>query len=152
MRSATFALGLAAAMAAAPALAQDWALDPTYGTADLAAGFTPDPFVAEVVSSGGNDASATVGGGCLGMVADAPDFRVNYSAGGLPLQFLVESSSDTTLVINAPDTSWACNDDYEGLNPGVLFDSPMSGQYDIWVGSYQGDFAPANLIITEIPR
>ena len=160
MRHPISALGLVAAcvlavasfVASVPATAQNWSLQPTYGTVSLTSGFLPDPYVAQVVSSGPINASQSIGGGCRGMVANAPDYRLNYTAGSYPLQFRVESNSDTTLVINAPNAQWYCNDDYQGLNPGFTFDNPMSGQYDIWVGSYRGDYAPANLIITEIPR
>ena len=150
--AATAAVALAASLTAGTAAAQDWSLSPTFGTVALTSGFLPDPHVAEVVSSGGIDARQTIGGNCVGMVADAPDYRLQYTAGNFPLQFLVDSDSDTTLVINAPDTGWYCNDDYSGLDPAVLFTNPMSGQYDIWVGSYRGDFSPATLLITELPR
>ena len=153
MRTLTTSIGIAVAvaLAAGTATAQDWTLSPTYGTANLSAGFLPDPYVARVTSSGSIDAGSSLGFPCVGMVAQAPDFRLNYSAGGFPLQFQVSSGSDTTLVINAPDANWYCNDDTFGLDPAVTFNAPMSGQYDIWVGSYQGDFAPADLLITEIP-
>ena len=151
-RSVCLGLALAGALVAGPAAAQDWSLDPTFGSVDLTSGFLPDPNVTQVTSSGSIDASTAIGSGCIGMIANAPDFRLNYTSGSFPLQIRVESDSDTTLVINAPDASWHCNDDYQGLNPAVTFTNPQSGQYDIWVGSYRGDYAPASLIITEVPR
>ncbi|MCB9959578.1 MAG: peptidase S1 [Rhodospirillaceae bacterium] len=151
-RVAAGVLAVASLLAAVPATAQNWSLQPTYGTVNLTSGFLPDPYVAQVTSSGPIDASQSIGGGCRGMVANAPDYRLNYTAGSYPLQFRVESGSDTTLVVNAPNASWYCNDDYQGLNPAVTFTNPQSGQYDIWVGSYRGDYAPASLIITEVPR
>jgi hypothetical protein len=132
------------------AVAQNFELDPNYGTVELTAGFTPDPFVASVDSGGPTNAASV---GCTGFVTDAPDYRLNYTAGSFPLAIGATSSSDTTIVVNTPDGEWVCNDDYgpQGLDPLVVFSNPMSGQYDIWVGSFtEGDVQPAQLIITEV--
>ena len=49
----------------------------------------------------------------------------------------MNSSADTTLVVRAPNGLWYCDDDSgQGLNPSVRFNTPMSGLYDIWVGTY----------------
>jgi hypothetical protein len=51
----------------------------------------------------------------------------------------VASDVDTTVVVRSPDGDWFCNDDTENLtdnNPGIVFESPVSGQYNIWVGTY----------------
>lgn len=137
MNSSQFLLAAAAAIAiAAPASAQNFSLSPAYGTVNLRAGFTPDPHRTSLRSGGSNDASR-LGGNCRGYVADAPDVRLNYDAGSLPLIIRALSNSDTTLVVNGPDGSWYCDDDGgEGLNPQLAFNSPRSGQYDIWVGTY----------------
>ena len=153
------ALLLAAVLAAAaglayapvPADAQDWRRPPAFGGVNLYSGFTPDPFYRDLTAGGRLDAARVLGGACVGTIANAPDFRMNYSAGGYPLTIYVESYRDTTLVVNTPDGSWYCNDDWDGLNPGMTFDVPMSGQYDIWVGSYEfGRGIPARLFVTEL--
>ena len=131
------------------AAAQDWSLDPTYGTYDLVTGFTPDPQALELTAGGSIDAS-TLGEGCVGSIADAPDVRVNYTAGSLPLTFGATSEADLTLVINAPDGSWHCNDDFDGFDPVVHFAAPLSGQYDIFVGTYIAELAPAIIVVTEL--
>ncbi|QLC26736.1 peptidase S1 [Parasphingopyxis algicola] len=114
----------------------DFSLDPNYGTATLRSGFTPDPHRIRLQSGGSIDASV-LGGSCRGYVSPAPDYRVQYESGRLPLNISVQSSSDTTLVINGPDGEWYCDDDGgDGLNPSIRFDTPRSGQYDIWVGTY----------------
>ncbi len=120
------------------AIAQDYRLNPAYGTVNLNSGFTPDPYVINVASGGRNDAAQTVGSNCRGFIADAPDVRVNYRAGSFPLIVSVNSAADTTLVINAPDGRWYCDDDggNKGMNPALRWGSPQSGQYDIWVGTY----------------
>ncbi len=116
----------------------DFSLDPNYGSANLRSGFTPDPHRVRLQSGGPIDASV-VDSSCRGYISRAPDYRVRYTSGRLPLIFSVESSSDTTLVINGPDGRWYCNDDGgEGLNPSIRFETPRSGQYDVWVGTYGG--------------
>jgi hypothetical protein len=134
-------------------MAQDFTLQPTYGQTSLRAGFTPDPFVVQLQSGGAINASQTIGQGCRGYVAEAPDYSIQYTAGSsLPLRIGVSADRDTTLVINGPDGSWHCDDDGgEGLNPLVQFSSPASGRYDIWVGTWGGaSNHSANLFITEL--
>lgn len=129
--------------------AQDFTLEPGFGSVSLENGFTPDPYEVDLISGGPIDASNV---GCFGMIADAPDFRVDYLAGDFfPLILSVESNSDTTLVVNMPDGSWACDDDSAGnLNPMIEFNQPMSGQYDIWVGAFGGGNDEATLYISEV--
>ncbi|MBY0564283.1 MAG: peptidase S1 [Hyphomonadaceae bacterium] len=132
----------------------DFSLDPAYGSADLAAGFQPDPHTREISAGGSIDASV-LGGNCVGWVARAPDYRVNWTAGSgsLPLVFSVQSDSDTTLVINDAQGNWVCDDDggNVGLNPSLSFASPASGQYDVWVGTFtQGQLQPSVLHVSEI--
>lgn len=147
---ATAALGLA--VLAAGASAQNYSLNPLYGTVNLSGGFTPDPYVINVQSGGTINAAQSLGGSCVGYIANAPDVRLNFSAGSLPLIISVNSGADTTLVINAPDGSWYCNDDGgNGLNPSIRWNSPMSGQYDIWIGTYASAAnANAQLHISEL--
>jgi len=141
----------AALAAAATVAAQDYRAQPTYSTLNLTSGFTPDPTVVNVQSGGSRNASS-VGSGCTGSIANAPDVRLNYNAGSLPMIISVSSSADTTLVVNGPDGSWYCDDDggTYGSNPQVRFNSPQSGQYDIWIGSYNGGQENARLYISEL--
>jgi len=127
---------LAAIALTGPAVAQDINANPTYGNYELSAGFLPDPQHTDVLSGGRTDVSRVING-CRGFIATAPDVRVFYNAGGYPLTFWAESSGDTTLVINAPDGRWYCDDDSGGnLNPAITFSNPRSGRYEIWVGTY----------------
>ena len=143
---------LAAVASAGIATAQNYSLNPTYGTVNLTAGYTPDPYVVNV-QSGGSQNAQNLSSSCRGFIANAPDVRVNYSAGSFPLIFSVASSADTTLVVNAPDGSWYCDDDggNNGLNPAIRFGSPMSGQYDVWIGTYgNASLQPAQLHVSEL--
>ncbi len=126
------------------------ALTATYGSRSLNSGFTPDPYTVNVTSGGPLQASS-VGSGCSGTVASAPDFELTYTAGSLPLIFRTVSGTDTTLLINAPNGSWYCDDDSGGqTNAEVRFNSPQTGVYDVWVGSYSGTGGQATLQISEL--
>lgn len=136
-----FLKGAIAALVALPlvasmAQAQNYNLRPSFGSVSLQAGFLPDPRTRTVQAGGDNYFSG--GGGCPGggWFANAPDYRVNYRAGGYALSFYVRAPGDTMLLINDPTGTWYCNDDYQGLNPALVFNNPRSGQYDIWVGTY----------------
>lgn len=114
----------------------DWSLDPSYGSATLDTGFLPDPHVVTLSAGGSQDASG-LGQSCRGYIASAPDYNIHYTAGDVYDLFISASSStDLTLVVNAPDGSWHCSDDYSGLNPAIEFVDPDSGLYNIWVGTY----------------
>lgn len=131
----------------------DWELAPFFGEVTLVTGYEDDPHVVELQSGGTIDAERAIGGDCAGFIAEAPDYRVYYTAGDrYPLIFSVESDEDTTLVISDPNADWVCDDDSgPGLNPEVFFNRPLSGQYDIWVGTYEGNYtADAALLISEI--
>ena len=112
--------------------------------ATLAAGFMPDPHTVSITAGGTNDASS-LGAGCVGTVATAPDFRLNWGGGAATIKFT--ASADTTLVINAPDGSWICADDVNGVNPAVSINA--AGQYDVFVGSYDGGLHAGTLEVTE---
>lgn len=151
MKAFYVAAALAAIAVAAPASAQDWNLNPTYGQVSLRADFTPDPYNVQVTSGGSIRASDRLSN-CSGYVANAPDFRLHWDGtGNLPLIISANSRADTTLVINGPDGQWWCDDDSgEGTNPSIRFTSPRSGQYDIWVGNYTNENNPATLSISEL--
>jgi hypothetical protein len=139
--------------ASSAALAQDFNANPTYGTLNLVTGFQPDPTYVSV-QSGGSINAQSIHNSCQGFIANAPDVRVNYQAGSTyPLIISVNSSADTTLVVNGPDGSWYCDDDggNAGLNPSLRFNSPQSGQYDIWIGTYgNASLQAATVAISEV--
>ncbi len=131
--------------------ALDPSLDSNYGEATLDAGFLPDPYVIDILAGGDLAAEYSADSMCWGYVTAAPDFELDFNAGDMPLFISAESDADTTIIINTPDGEWACNDDQVGLNPGVMFESPQSGVYDIWVGTYwDGEAAEARLEISEM--
>lgn len=144
------AAAISTAVLAAPVVAQNFNLPPAFGTVTLTAGFMPDPQFVNM-TAGGNIPADRLGRDCAGTIAEAPDVRLFYTSGNFPLYLFANSRDDVTLVVNLPDGSWICNDDFIGLDPGIVLNRPPSGQYDIWVGVYGGGTAPARLGISEIP-
>lgn len=123
------------------ALAQD--LPPTYGTRTLSTSEVGR--VSLDLQAGGNlNAQQYLGPACVGMVAEAPDFRVDLEgSGAADLDVRVQSVADTTLVVFTPDGEWLCNDDWNGLNPAVEILSAEPGEYDIWVGTFESSGLPS---------
>lgn len=131
----------------------NWRADPLYSDVVLQTGFTPDPYEVRVLA-GGTVPNPIDGVGCVGYIAASqPDVNLTYSAGTVwDLGFYVESGSDTALLIRAPDGSWHCNDDSDGLDPRYTFDLPLSGTYNVWVATFGESANDAVLHITEVPR
>ena len=135
-----------------PSCELSWNLNANYGTAELAAGFLPDPFTVGITSGGPCNASVSTGSQCVGYTTAAPDFRLRWSgrSSRIRIFFQAQGGGDTTLIINGPSGSWYCNDDSSNFNPMVEFINPGAGQYDIWVGSYnQNEGIGGTLSITE---
>lgn len=146
---------VAALLLAAPyAEAQNRSLNPTYGSVTLARGFTPDPHSIELTAGGSQN--VTISGCAYGRVANAPDVKFTYRNANqaTTLYVYAVSGSDTTLLVNLPNGSWTCDDDsYGDGDPLLVIRNPPSGLYDIWVGTFGSDTAPATLYISEIdPR
>ncbi len=132
----------------------DWRAEPRYGTLNLNVGFEPDPRTVEV-DAGGDRQVNGLAPNCAGWIDfSRPDVDLNYSPGQgqYPLYISAVSQADTTIVINDPQGRWHCNDDFEGLNPGVVFQQPLHGNYNIWIGTLDsGPTQRATVRISEIP-
>jgi hypothetical protein len=128
----------------------DVGAQPLYGTANLSAGFNPDPHVTSI-DAGGSNENPISGSGCAGYInASQPDLDLNYSSGAYKLFIYAQSASDTTLLVNLPNGSWVCSDDVMGRNPVIEIDNPPSGNYNIWVGTYAaGSTQNATILISE---
>ncbi|MED5550467.1 MAG: peptidase [Pseudomonadota bacterium] len=147
------AAGLAATLILAPAVsAQDYSLQPSFGSINLSSGFLPDPYERRL-TAGGTIRAQNRFSNCRGYIANAPDFSLYYTAGSQDLFINVDSEADTTLVVNGPDGRWYCDDDGAdaAFNPLLHWQTPQSGRYDIWVGTYStGSGVPATLFISEL--
>ena len=125
--------------------------EPAYGSRSFRPGFTPSPFSIELFSGGSNKVGdLDLGDNCLGYVATDPDFVVELVEEFEQITLLVDSKLDTTVIVNTPNGSWACNDDTNGLNPAVVLREAEAGRYLIWIGSYAQDASGiSTLWITE---
>ncbi|SDU03114.1 DUF945 family protein [Halopseudomonas salegens] len=123
------------------------------GPIELSAGFSPDPFVISAVSGGDNMVDEAYGEGCVGYTdMSAANVELSYQADAFPLIIEASAPTDTALVIMAPDGNVYCNDDrsmYE-LDPRVIFETPDSGDYFIWLTDLDGERSQAEISITEI--
>ena len=130
----------------------DFQADPHFDWAVLRAGFAPNPNVS-MVSGGGSVDVSYLGGECVGYAAQAPDVRLTWEGGSDELRiffFAADAGEDASLLVNLPDGTWVCNDDASSLDPLIILENPMEGQYDIWVGSHQrGRFISGGLVIEE---
>ncbi|PWE18429.1 hypothetical protein DDZ18_02145 [Marinicauda salina] len=127
------------------------------GDVALASGFTPDPHTMDVRGGGAiqagqaTDGQVVAEGYCTGYVSRAPTAELTFEAGEMPLFISATTDGDGTLLVNAPDGAWWCNDDQQGLNPGLRFDDPQSGVYDIYLGNLRGEEElPGQLHISEL--
>ncbi len=151
-RIAATVAAAAIVLSAGFAAAQNYSLNPRYGTLNLSAGFQPDPQVVNV-EAGGSRSARNLNSACAGYIDERPDVRLNYQSGQFQLMISADASADTTLVINGPDGTWYCDDDggNNGMNPLLRFNNPPSGQYDIWIGTYSsGATQRAQLYVSEV--
>lgn len=123
-----------------------------FGSVELQAGFTPDPYRAEVIAGGNYDSAGELGTRCRGWTTGDGSYTLYYTAGNYPLTISATSESDTTLIVGVPNGGFVCDDDSgPGLNPQITINNPSSGGYAIWVATYSsGELAPAILSISEI--
>ena len=135
----------------------DYTLTSTYGSTNIGDNSTPDPYSIDIIAGGSVDVSSlALGPDCTGFAANAPDFRFDYigSTSRLRVFFVAADGSDTTLIVNAADETWVCNNDdpVSGTtNPMIEFSNPQTGTYDVWVGTYgSSNFTSGTLYITEL--
>jgi hypothetical protein len=137
------------------ARAQNLDAEPLFGSISLQTGFESTPYTV-AVSPGGENLSSGLGEGCYGYIRFAqPDLVLNYQAGDNPLGVFALSDLDITMAINDPAGTWHCNDDsgyLDGTNSGIQFSAPLTGNYQIWIGSYDGasESIATMLAITEV--
>lgn len=130
-------LALALALAAVPALAQDFT---------LGAGFTPDPQVGTGVTGGDGNASR-FGNGCTGSISARPDHRLRVTS-PVNLRLTVTSDTDSTLAVIGPSGVF-CDDDGGELLDARLDARLDPGDYQVFVG-HIGNAGRYRLELTEL--
>lgn len=93
---------------------------------------------------------------CVGYVSREPSLVINWAPGdATPFAIYLDAERDTTLAVQLPDGSWACDDDGSvGLNAGLSLSAGEPGHYRIYAGTYGSEPAPATVHVTtdELPR
>jgi hypothetical protein len=103
----------------------------------------PDPLIVRGISGGKVEATnvveteGTTTGFCNGFVENRPNHILVLKNFFEFLKIEVDSSTDTTIIIEGPGGVW-CNDDYIDANPAIE-GQWKPGRYRIWIGSYQED-------------
>ncbi len=119
--------------------------EPEFGFVALQPGFAPDPLRVPAMTGGGDiDAvNRQLGPDCAGFITATPDVRLALD-GALPLLRLIfiadAITTDTTLIARAPDGTFWCNNNANGLfNPMVSIGRAAAGDYAVWVGGFTPD-------------
>lgn len=151
----------AATLLGAPLLATAAAAQscPSYGTAGNPLSYDSDTVYSaqsHQVFAGGNiqlgDCDSIPG---YGYIVESPDFTLQYDAQdrGRALEFRVEAECDAVLLVNDSRGEWHFNDDdqVEGdmmiIDPRLRLENAASGQYDIWVGTFDEEICEATLFV-----
>lgn len=121
---------------------------PAVVTVDFGAQTQDDPrIILDVLPS--NDEAFGLGSGCAGYITPSrPDIVVSAETGLPQLMVYMVSEADGTLLVVAPDGQIHCNDDFDGLNPGVMIPNPQAGDYAVFAGTYGGNGGVATLGVT----
>ncbi|MEZ5751867.1 MAG: hypothetical protein R3D60_07845 [Paracoccaceae bacterium] len=145
----------AGAFGSGAALAQqcpDWQLGGIPINTDAETAWVPQRF--DMYAGGGLNLSACSSVNGHGYVTPSPNFSISYDARnmGRALEFRVESTCDTTMLINTASAQWEFNDDDGGnLTPRIRLEGAQSGRYDIWVGTFSNQACQATLIAETFP-
>ncbi|MDQ3032768.1 MAG: hypothetical protein M3Y87_10150 [Myxococcota bacterium] len=120
-------------------------------TIALAPGFSPDPHELAGVAGGATPASS-FGESCRGYVGTEPDHLLQLGGDFPALTITADATSDLTMVVQRPDGTYACNDDFRGLDPGISGAHP-AGTYRVWIGTYSSTAAgaPYTLSVSTAP-
>lgn len=135
----------------------DYTLAPTYGEVTLGTSFGATPHQ-QTITSGGDINSSYQGNDCSGFVSAGPDFRLHWDGSTTNLAFYFQPDTegeDATILVNLPDGTWLCNDDFstDNINPMAVVSTPASGQYDVWVGSFEsGKYIEGTLFIADLDK
>lgn len=113
------------------------------GPVSLAAGAAP--YATSVVAGGAVDVrslnlTGADGSFCNGFAPDAPQVALTLSGTANPLRifFVTPAIADSTMVVQLPNGTFYCNDDFPGGNLNPLVDIPNAGPgvYNIFVGTF----------------
>ncbi len=108
----------------------------------------PDPRVVFDVPRSDFEAFG-LGDECAGYIAPTrPDLVIEAGEGLPQLMIYMVADADGTLAVVGPDGTLWCNDDFEGLHPGILIPNPAPGAYAVFPGTFDGSGGMATLGVT----
>lgn len=102
------------------------------------------------VTAGGDQYLRNCGFNHTGYVISSPDFefRIDGLESYSRLNVRAVGSCDTVLLMNDSTGGWWFDDDSLGnLNPSIDVYNPVSGTWDIWVGTYGPNLCSATLTL-----
>ncbi len=126
----------------------DITAEPAVGRISFGPDTRSDPrIVFDVARS--SQAAFGMGPECAGYITmERPDIVITAREGLPQMMVYMVSQADGTLVVIGPDGALHCNDDFEGLHPGLVFEDPLPGDYAIFAGTYGGGGGVATLGVT----
>lgn len=144
-------VGVGAIAMGVAATAQEVGRRASYGSVRINEYSWPLPRELSIIAGGDVNVAANIQG-CVGYIMRNQDIRILYTPwNNQPLTFATKSDADTTLVISAPNGEWHCNDAGRPgeLDAKITFTSPVSGAYDVWLGTKRQQQARATLVISQ---
>ena len=125
----------------------------SFGLVSLSKIFQPDPHVVSGTAGGATNV-AEMQPSCKGWVSESPDHVFVAEEAFAELRVMAHSEGDVSLVIQRPDGSYLCNDDFveSSTDPVVVGNFP-AGRYKIWVGSFEKETNSDYLLgFSELPH
>jgi len=101
-----------------------------YGDFTLRSGFARQ--VGSGETGGDIDAAEQFGNGCMGFIDETPDHQITVS-GNLTLTLTIDSTTDSTLVLQGNDSLF-CDDDSAGGEDAQITAQLSKGTYAVYVG------------------
>lgn len=106
----------------------------------------------DILAGGGLDLSQCLSAPGRGYVQREPDVRIGYDSEdeSRRLDIGIEGDCDTVILVNMPDGTYKFlddNDEQGTLHPTMPLESAPSGNYDIWIGTYEAETCPATLTL-----
>jgi hypothetical protein len=95
--------------------------------------------------------ASTLSEDCTGYIAANPTASVDFKGEADILRAFFYSDGDPTLIVRTPDGAYLCGDNTNSLilDPTVEISEPVTGTYDVWVGSTVAtDLIPGFLVFT----
>ncbi|MEM9771246.1 MAG: hypothetical protein AAF889_06565 [Cyanobacteria bacterium P01_D01_bin.73] len=89
---------------------------------------------------------------CLGFASIQPNHQLELDTAPSALTITVNSygaNVDTTIAVKTPEGEWLCGDDISASNKdaAVTISDPTAGLYEVWVGTFDGNYADYELAI-----